>query len=175
MRLTFDFLYLALPLAHNRYKCCNGDRKNPKAFPTDNDMDPGDVLSQMEGMTQVEQMPIAKIAPIMRVYRLKGGQCAHGRHDVSIPQDVTGFTTSLSRLAADIPVLVVRRQGAEAESHKEFVARRHKVYHALFWLKEKNQYYRDISIDADALSRFLLFKPRLIRQTCTERRRLAPE
>ena len=47
-------------------------------------------------------------------------------HVVNIPQHVTGFTTSLPRLAADIPVLVVRQQGAEAESHKEFVARNHK-------------------------------------------------
>ena len=64
----------------------------------------------------------------MRVYRLKGGQYAHGGHVVNIPQDVTGFTTSLLRLAADIPVLVVRQQGAEAESHKDFVSRNHKVY-----------------------------------------------
>ena len=47
-------------------------------------------------------------------------------HVVNIPQHVTGFTTSLPRLAADIPVLVVRQQGAEAESHKDFVARNHK-------------------------------------------------
>ena len=77
---------------------------------------------------QVEQMLIAKVAPIIHVYRLKGGQYAHGGHVVNIPQDDTGFTTSLSRLAADIPVLAVRRQGAEAESQKDFVARNYKVY-----------------------------------------------
>ena len=32
-----------------------------------------------------------------------------------------------SRLVADIPVLVVRRQEAEAESLKDFMARNHKV------------------------------------------------
>ncbi|CAN0328963.1 unnamed protein product, partial [Ascophyllum nodosum] len=141
-----------------RCKRCNGEKKNPEAFSADNDMDPGDMPPQMEGMTQIEQMLIAKVAPIMRVYRLKGGQYAHGGHHVNIPQDVTGFTTSLPRLAADISVLVVRRQGAEAKSHKDFLAQRLKVYHALLWLKENNQYYCDISIDADALSRLLLFK-----------------
>ena len=39
----------------------NGDKKNPKAFSADNDMDPGDVPPQMKGMTQVEQMLIAKV------------------------------------------------------------------------------------------------------------------
>ncbi|CAN0117281.1 unnamed protein product, partial [Ascophyllum nodosum] len=58
-------------------------------------------------------MLIAKVAPIMRVFRLKGGQNAHGGHVVNIPQDVTRFAASLPRLAADIPVLVERRQGAE--------------------------------------------------------------
>ena len=102
MRRTFDFRYLALPQTHRR-KRCNGDKKNPKAFSADNDMDPGDVPPQLEGMTQVGQMLIAKVAPIMRVYRLKGGQYAHDGYVVNIPQDVTGFTTSLPRLPADIP------------------------------------------------------------------------
>ena len=152
MRRTFDFLYLTFPQTHG-YKRCSSDKKNPKAFSAGNDMDPGDLPPQMERMTQVEQMLIAKVAPIMRVYRLKGGQYAHGGYVVNIPQDVTGFTTSLPRLAADIPVLVVRRQWAKAKSHKHFVARRHKVYHALIWLKGNNQYYRDISIDANAACR----------------------
>ncbi|CAN0356062.1 unnamed protein product, partial [Ascophyllum nodosum] len=68
---------LALPQTHSGCKRCNGDKKNPKAFSADNDVDPGDVPQQLEGMTQVEQMLIAKVAPIMRVYRLKGGQYAH--------------------------------------------------------------------------------------------------
>ena len=108
MRRTFDFLYLALPQTH-RCKRCNADQKNPKAFSADYDMDHGDVPPHLEGMTQVEQMLIAKVAPIMRVYYLKGGQYAHGGQFANIPQDVTGFTTSLPRLAADIPVLVVSR------------------------------------------------------------------
>ena len=67
----------------------------------------------------------------MRVYRLKGGQYAYGGHVVNILQDVTGFTTSLPRLAADIPVLVVRRQGGEAKSHKDFVAQNHLQKHVI--------------------------------------------
>ena len=120
MRRMFDFMYLSLLQTH-RCKSCNGYKKNPKIVSADNDMDPGDVPPQLEGRTQVEQMFIAKVAPIMHVYRLKGGQYTHGGHVVNIPQDVTGFTTGLPHLAADIAVLVVRRQGAEAESHKDFV------------------------------------------------------
>ncbi|CAN0456677.1 unnamed protein product, partial [Ascophyllum nodosum] len=58
-------------------KRCNSDKKNPKVFSADSDMNPGYVPPQLEGMTQVEQMLIAKVAPIMRVYRLKGGQYAY--------------------------------------------------------------------------------------------------
>ena len=85
----------------------------------------------------------------MRVYRLKGGQYAYGGHVVNILQDVTGFTTSLPRLAADIPVLVVRRQGGEAKSHKDFVAQNHLQKHVII------------------LCSFFLFKPRLIRTQLT--------
>ena len=42
MRRTFDFMYLALSQTH-RCKRCNGDKKNSKAFPADNDMGPEDV------------------------------------------------------------------------------------------------------------------------------------
>ena len=43
--------------------------------------------------------------------------------------------------------------GQRRNRTKDFVARRHKVYHALIWLKGNNQYYRDISIDANAACR----------------------
>ena len=41
---------------------------------------------------------------------------------------VHGCGVLVSHLAADILDLAVRRQEAEAESHKYFVARNHKVY-----------------------------------------------
>ncbi|CAN0338511.1 unnamed protein product, partial [Scytosiphon promiscuus] len=53
---------------------CQRNRKVSKAFCNANDMDPGDVAPELQGLTQVEQMLIAKAYAIMRVCRLKGGQ-----------------------------------------------------------------------------------------------------
>ncbi|CAN0536140.1 unnamed protein product, partial [Scytosiphon promiscuus] len=53
---------------------CQRNRKVPKAFCNANDMDPGGVPPELQGLTQVEQILIAIACAIMRVYRLKGGQ-----------------------------------------------------------------------------------------------------
>ena len=43
-------------------------------------MDPGSVPAELQGLTQTEEMLIARCCPIMRVLHLKGGQLGYGIH-----------------------------------------------------------------------------------------------
>ena len=46
---------------------CKRDKKSPKKFSAGNDMDPGIVPEQLKCLTQVEEMLISRVCPIMRV------------------------------------------------------------------------------------------------------------
>ena len=99
----------------------------------------------------MEEMLIARCCPIMRVLRLKGGQLRYGGHVVNVAQDITTFAATLPRLAADVPIIIIRREGQEPGQHKDLHVRRGNVQRALVWLIN-NPYYRDIVLDDTALS-----------------------
>ena len=73
-------------------------------------MDPGPVPLCLEGLTQVEQMLIARGCQVMCVYRKKGGQRGYKNYVLNFPQ---GFLDSLPSYVCDLPFLVVRRMGQE--------------------------------------------------------------
>ena len=79
-------------------------------------------------------MLIAKGCPVMRVYRLKGGQRGYGGHVVNLAQNISDFVNSLPRPATELPIIVVRRQGGEG-THKNLFVRRQRVFDAINWLR----------------------------------------
>ena len=60
------------------YHRCTRDKKLPKVYSAENDMDPGIVPPQLAGLTQIEEMLIARVCRIMSVYRKHGGQGLQG-------------------------------------------------------------------------------------------------
>ena len=114
-------------------------------------MDPGSVPLALQGLTQVEEMLISPVMPIMSVYQLPLGQYGYSGHVINLPQDVASFVRSLPRVPSQLDVVVVRREGA-AGSHKDFKVRRSRVLQALQWLMENNPYFREISLDHAALA-----------------------
>ena len=84
----------------------------------------------MQGLTQVEEMLISAVMPIMSVYRLPQGQYGYSGHVVNLPQDVTSFVQSLPRLPSNLDVIIVRKEGAN-QSHRDFRVRRGVVHRAL--------------------------------------------
>ena len=113
-------------------------------------MDPGIVPEQLRGLTKVEEMLISRVCPIMRVYRKHGGQRGYEGHVLNLPQDVQSFLNRLPSQVADLPVMVVRRHGAD-DTHKDFTVRRHRVLEALLWLKTNNPFFKDIEIDRQVI------------------------
>ena len=83
-----------------RYVChrCTRDKKLPQVYSAENDMDPGIVSTQLEGLTQIgqiEEMLIARVCPIMSVYRKHGGHRGYKGHVLNLPQDIQNFLNSI--------------------------------------------------------------------------------
>ena len=118
-------------MTRGQYTCdrCKRDKNPVKSFSSANDMDPGSVSNQLKGLTQTEEMLIAKGCPVMRVYRLKEGKRGYGGHIVNLKQNIGGFVNSLPRPARNLPIIVVRRQGGE-DTHKNLLVRQ-RVFTAL--------------------------------------------
>ena len=99
------------------------DKQSPKLISSDNNKDPGSVPAELQGLTQTEEILIARCCPIMRVLHLKGGQLGYGCHVVNVVQDITTFAATLPRLAADVPIIIIRREGQEPGQHKDLHVR----------------------------------------------------
>ena len=148
---------------------CSKDHNTPKRFSVANNMDPGSVPSQLQvrfkiivskcsyycciiqNLTQVEEMLISAVMPVMTLYRLRQGQYGYSGHVVNLPQDITSFASILPRHPQDLDVLIVRREGSN-QSHHDFQVRRSVVLHALQWLVDNNIYYRNITIDPEVVA-----------------------
>jgi len=116
-------------------------------------MDPGAVPESLQNLTTMEQMLIARVAPVMSVMRLpeySGGQWRFKGHVVCFPQDIPPVVSVLPRVSVD--VLVLRsQQSANADAVREFRVRRQTVHNALLWLMEHSRYYWDITVSVENL------------------------
>ena len=149
MNLTtpFSLPFCTPPHAYTPSRCsyqrCKKDNQCPKLFSSDNNMDPGSVPAELQGLSQTEEMLIARSCPIMRVIHLKGGQLGYGGHVVNVAQDITTFAATLPRLAADVPIIILRREGQDPGQHKDLHVRpnqlQKRVLPALFHLRCPSQ------------------------------------
>ena len=102
-------------------------------------------------MTQLEEMLIARIYPLMTVYTVRGGQRKGSKHVINFPQNVSRLATVLPQLPVDMP-LIVRRANLTEDKHYDFRVRRRKVEEALVWLKANNKWYQNVTISQERLS-----------------------
>ena len=91
-------------------------------------------------------MLIARACPIMSVYCKHGGQQGFKGHVLKMPQDVQGFLDKLPCNVNQLPIILIRRHGAD-NTHADFRVCRQKVLEALQWLQQNNCFYKDIMID----------------------------
>ena len=109
-------------------------------------MDPLSVPEELSGMSDAEQMLIARLAPTVHVHMLRHGGIASRGHCIAFPQAVQEPATILPRLPAEVDITRVRRQGKD-DTHKDFRVRSYRVEGALHFLKDNNPAYSDIVID----------------------------
>ena len=65
-------------------------------------MIPSDVAQELQHLTQIKEMLIARALPIMRVYIKPGGQRGYSGHCINLPQNVTELATTLPRFPKDL-------------------------------------------------------------------------
>ncbi len=68
---------------------CSRDKRQPKLYSRENSMDPGPVPVKLQGLTQVEEMLISAVMPMMMLYRLPHGQYGYRGHIINLPQDIS--------------------------------------------------------------------------------------
>ena len=114
-------------------------------------MIPSSVPDELQNLTQVEEMLIARALPIMRVYVKPGGQRGYSGHCINLPQNVTELAKFLPRYPKDLAVIIIKVKGKN-NTFKDVIVRKKKVHNALVWLKNNNPYYSEILINDHALS-----------------------
>ena len=74
-------------------------------------MIPSVVPTELQGLTQIEEMLIARALPIMKVYIKPGGQRGYYGHCINMPQKITELAHTLPRYPKDIPLILVTMKG----------------------------------------------------------------
>src|SRR6266496_1225193 len=120
--------FLSIDIVKEMCRRCYKDNKNNiKKFSSRNNMDPGDVPEELKGLTETEEMLIARVFPVVSVYYLRGGQYGYRGNVINFPQDVQEFITRLPRHPSSLDMLVVRRQSSGGSTFVDFNVRRTKV------------------------------------------------
>ena len=61
------------------------EKKSPKKFSADNNMEPGDVPDELKRLTEIEEMLIAQVFTVMSIYKLREGQNRYKRNVINFP------------------------------------------------------------------------------------------
>ena len=119
-------------------------RLSVRKFNHDNDMDPfpchkmDAYASFPHDLTQIEEMLISLVTPVMSVYRLRHNIKYRG-HCVTIPQDVNEVASKLPLLPSQAPCIIVRRSNHNAPNeYSHFRVRKNVIRRALYWLRDNN-------------------------------------
>lgn len=133
---------------------CNACTKIANKFTHLNNMNPRPVPLVLIDLTPTEQMLIARVHPVLRVYKLKAaggaGQYKYKGNIINVEQDIQSLATSLPLLPRDLNIILIRRAGMNC--YEDFRVRRYKIQDALIWLIKNHQFYSDLTIDYDALN-----------------------
>jgi hypothetical protein len=114
-------------------------------------MIPSCVPNELQNLTQIEEMLIARALPIMRVYIKPGGQRGYSGHCINLPQNVKELAMSLPIYPKDLAVIIVKAKGRE-NTFRDVTVRKQKVHNALVWLINNNPHYSELLINEDALN-----------------------
>ncbi|KAK3926425.1 Peroxynitrite isomerase THAP4, partial [Frankliniella fusca] len=131
---------------------CKHSKPVCKNLSAENFMDPGEVPTQLRDLSYVEEQLIAKIHPLISVYKVKGGQFCYKGNVINFPQDVNEIATQLPWRINDLSSIITIRTTSEQNKHVDFNVRSAKVRDALKYLKNNHKKYFNIEISEDNLA-----------------------
>ena len=126
-------------------------------FSLNNGMHPKPPPPELEPLTEIEEALISLHAPVMRVFRLRGGQSGFGGSCVALTQDVGAVARSLPRKMDDLDVVIFFKSVDPSEEggaavRKLFRVRREVVRSWLEFLKNFNPLYSHVQIEPDSIN-----------------------
>lgn len=131
--------------------CGSCQRSDIHLFTPENGMDLGGVPPELTNLSLIEQILIARVHPVVSVFTIRGQQRGYNGHVLNFVQHVEQVATKLPHFVGLLnSILLVNRETPDGLI--QFKVRSRVVRHALYWLKNNNQYYRNILIDEQALS-----------------------
>ena len=80
-------------------------------FSAQNSMVPTQVPKELQGLTQIEEMLIARAFPFISVYTKPGGQRAYKDHCINFHQDIQELADTLPRYPKELPIIVIAAEG----------------------------------------------------------------
>ena len=107
--------------------------------------------NELQGLTQLEEMLIAHVFPVISTYTKPDGQKAYKGHCINFSQDIQELANSLPRYPCELPVTVVSVKGKD-NTYKDLTVRREKVSCALHWLVQHNPVHKDTTTDYEFLA-----------------------
>lgn len=124
--------------------------RGPIMFSAENNMDIGEIPDELRGLTMIEEILIARVHPVVSVFKIRGQQRAYSGHVMNFVQHVEDIATRLPHDPRGLNTIVLLNRNTP-NGMIQFRVRSSNVRVALCWLKENNQYYRDIIIDENVL------------------------
>ena len=112
------------------------------------------IPEKLSHLREGEKLLIQRLNVYVPVYHLYMGQTATKGHCAAFRQDLGSISNILPRLPREVKFVQVIKKYKDKNGdigEKHFVIRRKAVLEALYWLKEHNHLYKDITIDSDRL------------------------
>ena len=82
-------------------------------FTESNNMYIGPSFSELNALTHVEQMCVARVRPLVQIYSVRTGQVAYVGHVVNLEQKVRKWYDNLPPHPRELPILFIRRPTRE--------------------------------------------------------------
>jgi hypothetical protein len=126
-------------------------RSDFNLFSSENGMDIGPIPEELQNLSMVEAILIARVHPVVSVFRMRGQQRAYSGHVMNFVQRIEDIATRLPHNPRELDtIILLDRETPNGIVH--FRVRSGRVRNALIWLKEHNLYYTDNIIDEGVLA-----------------------
>lgn len=131
--------------------CSKCHRRPDVLFNVSNGLDFGRVPEQLQDLTMIEEILIARVHPVVSVYKIRGQQSGYSGHVMNFVQHVEQVATVLPHNLRTLNTVILLNR-TTANGVVQFKCRSAKVRAALIWLRANNQYYSDIEINEGLMS-----------------------
>ncbi|XP_059068385.1 uncharacterized protein LOC131858917 [Cryptomeria japonica] len=131
------------------YRCTL--EKNGHRLSKWNNMDPDQQPICLQRLSQIEDMLIARVSPVLQVTYARGGQLKYSGHTICFPQDITTIASYLPRRVHELDIIIVNRESIGQQKYNFYVIR-DRVHEALKYKIINEPYYKDVKLDELALT-----------------------